>query len=512
MTGVSRRAVLRGLGLAGLATVVPAGGLAAYVWTTTSRTNVGRVRFERPLAVPPLLEGVRGPAGEVGLDLRLQAGVAELLPGRATPTWGANGPHLGPTIRVRRGDVVAARVRNDLPEATSLHWHGMKLPAVADGGPHSMIAPGAEWTPSWRVEQHAATLWYHPHPHGVTKEHVYRGVAGLLLVEDGAAAGLLPETYGVDDVPVVLQDVNIADDGALDTTGIGYGGIDIVGLLGSDILVNGTWGPVLRVVTERVRLRVLNASNSRVYDLALADGRPFHLVGTDSGLLPAPVETDHLLLSPGERAELLVGMRPGERLVLLSRPPDLQGSVIYDRLTDHLSGGDDRFELLRLDAAERLRPSPPVPSALPAADPVPPGGRERILELGDFTINGELFAMDRVDMVVPLGGPELWRIRNGQGVPHNLHIHDAAFSVVAVDGAAPPPTLGGLKDTVFVAPGSEVAVAVAFGQYPDPHVPYMFHCHLLAHEDAGMMGQFVVVEPGTEDQVDVRSAGHAGPH
>jgi FtsP/CotA-like multicopper oxidase with cupredoxin domain len=508
---LSRRGLLRGLGAAAALVVLPAGGLTAYTWVSTTRSNVGRVRFERRLAIPPLLEGER--TGErVAFGLELQTGSSELLPGRRTPTWGANGTHLGPTIRLRRGDAVTARVRNGLPEATSLHWHGMELPAVADGGPHSMIAAGAEWLPSWRVDQPAATLWYHPHPHGSTKDHVYRGIVGMLLVDDGAAADLLPRTYGVDDIPVILQDVNLAEDGSLDTTGIAYGGLDIVGLLGSEILVNGTWGPVLRVVTERVRLRVLNASNSRVYDLVLDDGRPFHVVAGDSGLLPAPVVLDHLLLSPGERAEIVVGVRPGERLLLRSRPPDLQGSVFYDRITDHLAGGDDTFELLRLDAAALLAPSPPLPAALPAAEPVPATGRVRRLELGDFTINGQIFAMDRVDMVVPIGGPELWRVLNGQGVPHNLHIHNASFTVVDVDGGPPPPELRGRKDTVFMPPGSEVGLAVSFGQHPDPTVPYMFHCHLLAHEDAGMMGQFVVVEPGTEDQVRIRPSAHDGPH
>jgi FtsP/CotA-like multicopper oxidase with cupredoxin domain len=509
VTGTSRRGLLRGLAAAGALTVLPAGALAAYAWGSTSRSNVGRVRFERRLAVPPLLEGERD-GDRVAFALDLRTGTSELLPGRRTPTWGANGAHLGPTVRLRRGDAVTARVRNGLPEATSLHWHGMELPAVADGGPHSMIAPGGEWTPSWRVDQPAATLWYHPHPHGTTKDHVHRGVAGLLLVEDGAAAGLLPRAYGVDDVPVILQDLDLTADGALDTTGIAYGGLDIVGLLGSEILVNGTWGPVLPVVTERVRLRVLNASNSRVYDLVLDDARPFHVVAGDSGLLPAPVETDHVMLSPGERVEIVVGVRPGERLLLRSRPPDLRGSVPYDRLTDHLAGGDDSFELLRLDAAAQLAPSPPLPAALPAAAPVPATGRERRLVLGDFTIDGRVFAVDRVDAVVPLGRPELWRVRNDQGVPHNFHIHNASFTVVDVDGAAPPAVLGGRKDTVFVAPGSEVALAVEFGQHPDPTSPYMFHCHLLAHEDAGMMGQFVVVEPGTEDQVRVPA--HPGPH
>ncbi|MEH0938824.1 multicopper oxidase family protein [Micromonospora psammae] len=493
----SRRRFLRLAGLAGLATVVPAGALAGHVWVTAGRGNVGRVRFERPLAVPPVATPRRDAAGRTVHELALRAGTTELLPGRSTPTWGANGSYLGPTLRMRRGDVVAPRVRNDLPEATTLHWHGMELPAVADGGPHQLVPPGGTWQPSWRIDQPAATLWYHPHPHGSTRHHVHRGLAGMILVDDDRATGLLPERYGVDDIPLVLQDRTVTDDGGTDTDGIDFGGTDIVGLLGRDVFVNGTWGPVLRVTTQRIRLRVLNASNARVYDLALADGRPFHLVGSDQGLLPAPVETDHVRVSPGERVELVVAVRPGERLLLVSRPPELGANVLYDRL----AGGDDEFHLLLLAADGQLAPSAPLPTRLPAAAPVappPPGRPDRRFDLGDFTINGRTMDLGRIDFAVPLGTTERWRIRNRQGVPHNFHVHNAAFTV----SGATAPDMRGRKDTVFVAPGAEVTLLVSFGQHADPTRPYMFHCHLLAHEDAGMMGQYVVVAPGTEDQVN----------
>ncbi|MEV4480504.1 multicopper oxidase family protein [Micromonospora coxensis] len=504
----SRRRLLRLAGLAGLATVVPAAALAGHVWVGAGRGNVGRVRFDRPLAIPPVAEGRRDDAGRMVHELTLRTGTTELLPGRTTGTWGVNGAYLGPTLRMRRGDQVAPLVRNALPEATTLHWHGMELPAAADGGPHQLVPPGGRWQPSWRVDQPAATLWYHPHPHGATRHHVHRGLAGLLLVDDGRAAGLLPERYGVDDVPVVLQDRTVRRDGSTDTDGIDFAGIDIVGLLGEDVFVNGTWGPVLRVTSERVRLRVLNASNARVYDLALADGRSFHVVAADAGLLPAPVETDRVLLTPGERVELLVAVRPGERLLLLSRPPELGANVLYDRL----AGGDDEFHLLLLAADERLTPSPPVPAALPGAPPVsapPPGRPDRHFELGDFTINGRTADLGRIDFAVPLGTTERWRISNTQEVPHNFHVHNAAFTVSGTSGGPVPPELSGRKDTVFVPPGAEVTLLVAFGQHADPTRPYMFHCHLLAHEDAGMMGQYVVVPPGTEDQV---SPTHPRPH
>nr|WP_199561857.1 multicopper oxidase domain-containing protein [Micromonospora deserti] len=306
---------------------LPAAGMAGYVWSTAYRSNVGQVSFDRPLAIPPLARGVRDAHGRLRVDLRLQTGQTELLPGKRADTWGVNGSYLGPTVRVSRGDTLAPVVRNELPEATTLHWHGMELPAEFDGGPHRMIQPGAVWQPAWRVDQPAATLWFHPHPHGRAKEHVYRGVAGLLYVDDGAAEGLLPSEYGVDDIPLIVQDKDFTPEGRLDHANIAFGGFAVTGLLGSEILVNGVWGPVLDVRTERVRLRVLNASNARIYDLVLGGGRDFHVVAGDNGLLPAPVRVDHLRLSPGERAELLVELRPGERVRLRSRPPELGANL-----------------------------------------------------------------------------------------------------------------------------------------------------------------------------------------
>jgi blue copper oxidase len=149
----------------GLVGVLGLAGLAAWFWSQADMSNVGQLRFQSQLKVPPLLEPRVDGAGRKLFDLRLQAGTSELLAGKPTETWGANGAYLGPTLRATRGDRVAVNVRNGLPEATTIHWHGMHLPAAADGGPHQPIQPGATWSPSWRIDQPAATLWYHPHPH-----------------------------------------------------------------------------------------------------------------------------------------------------------------------------------------------------------------------------------------------------------------------------------------------------------------------------------------------------------
>ena len=248
------------------------------------------------------------PDGTRVFELTAQQGTAKPAAGVSARSWGFNGARLGPTLRAARGEHVRVEVTNALDETTSVHWHGMHLPAEADGGPHQPVEPGDTWTPSWTLDQPAATLWYHPHPHGATEDHVARGLAGMFIVDDpdGEVADALPHDYGVDDVPVIVQDGNVDDGGLLEADG------------GDQLLVNGTLGPYLDVTTERVRLRLLNASVERVYDFGLSDDRPLVMIGSDGGLLPEPVETSRVRLSPGERAEVVVQMSPGEDVVLRS--------------------------------------------------------------------------------------------------------------------------------------------------------------------------------------------------
>jgi blue copper oxidase len=507
-----RRLLLGTLSL-GLIAVLGLAGLAAWFWSQADISNLSQLGFANQLKIPPLLEPRVDGAGRKVFDLRLQPGTSELVAGKRTQTWGANGSYLGPTIRATRGDQVVMNVRNDLPEPTTIHWHGMHLPAAADGGPHQPIQPGSTWSPSWTIDQPAATLWYHPHPHGATEDHVYRGLAGLFLLDDPEAGALpLPDRYGVDDIPVILQDKRFDHDGNLD---FGQSPFSPVGRLADQLLVNGTHDPHLDITSQRVRLRLLNASTARVYNVGFADDRPFELIGTDGGLLERPHRATRVPLSPGERAEIVAEFQPGEQVLLRSFPPDLG----LDGFQGRFAGADDSFDLLQVRAGPRLTPSPPVPSQLvhhrqlDEAEVV----QIRRLELnGSSRINGLRMDLGRIDQTVTAATTERWEVTNRSGNPHNFHVHGVQFKVVTYEGGTPPPTLAGWKDTTFIPPASTVRLLVQLPDYADPAVPYMFHCHLLQHEDNGMMGQFVVVQPGQpptrpsqEHRHDPRQ-GHAG--
>ncbi len=491
--------------LVGLAAVllVCGGGATAigWLWSQAALSTAGEIDFANRLAVPPLAPSKVDSNGRRVFSLTAQQGRHD-FGGGPVDTWGFNGDYLGPTLRAKRGEQVAVKVHNRLPEETSVHWHGMHLPAEMDGGPHQPVAPGDTWTPSWKVDQPAATLWYHPHPHGETAKHVYRGLAGMFIVDDPATSADLPDTYGVDDIPVIVQDKKLRDD-ELDDSPSFMGG---VGILGDTIAVNGTVAPYQPVTTERVRLRLLNGSNGRIYDFGFADGRRFALVGTDGGLLAKPHQTTRVMLSPGERAEIVVTLRPGERTVLRSFPPDLG----LDGFSGRFVGGEDTLDVLQLRAADTLTANATVPARLadvPRMDDTDAAER-RDFRLGGHNINQRQMAMNRLDAVVTKDTTEVWNVVNADGTPHSFHIHDVQFQVLTVDGAPPPPHLAGWKDTVYLTPNVEFALIMRFADYADPDTPYMFHCHVLFHEDAGMMGQFVVVEPGQRPGLPAAPAGH----
>lgn len=482
-------------GTAAVATImVVVVGVGVWFYARADQSNVGELSFANELDVPPLLEPTVEADGRKVFELDFQAGDTELIDGQLTETWGLNGTYLGPTLRAERGDQVEVEVTNGVDEPTTLHWHGMHLPAAMDGGPHQMVAPGETWSPAWEINQPAATLWYHPHLDGKTADHVYRGAAGMFILDDDEArdAGL-PDDYGIDDVPLIVQDKRFASDGSLDHSAPFMSN---VGVLGDEILVNGTHDPYFEATTSLVRFRVLNASNARVYNVGFADDRPYWLVGTDSGLLEQPHETTRLQVSPGERAEIVVEVEPGERAVLRSHAPELGASFPQDRF----DGGDDTFDLLEIRGADEVADSGSLPEALVEMDTPAEvdATTTRSFSLSNGRINGRTMDMGRIDEVVEVGTTEIWEITNDHGTPHSFHPHMIHFAVLDVDGEAPPPHLQGWKDTVYVSPGSTIRVIARFEDYADPETPYMFHCHVLSHEDHGMMGQFVVVEPGDE--------------
>ncbi|MGO2426467.1 MAG: multicopper oxidase family protein [Corynebacterium flavescens] len=451
-----------------------------------SRSITSASEFSTALPVPPLLEAARN--GDIShYSMRLQAGTSSIVPAGPSTTWGINGPFLGPTLRLKQGEKLRVDVKNDLPETTSLHWHGMRVPADADGGPHSEIAPGETWSPEWTVDQPAATLWYHPHPHGKTESHVYKGLGGFIIVDDTEEPTEFPHEYGVDDFPVIIQDKSFDESGELvEANRAG------VGMLGNTILTNGTHGAHIEVGAQRIRLRLLNGSTARTYCLGLTEDRTFELIATDGGRLAAPLQLDRILLSPGERAEILVSLNEGDTVRLRSFAHDL--GVATSRNRD--AGAEDEFDVLELQASSTLRAAPALPPTLPTATTPKESSAAQTREflLGDNTINGESMDMSRIDAVVAPNTVEIWEVENTHSQPHNFHIHDVQFRILDIDGTPSPPDLAGPKDTVYTPPGVRFRLIMEFGENRAPEIPYMFHCHLLWHEDEGMMGQFSISE------------------
>ncbi|MFF2552082.1 multicopper oxidase family protein [Nocardia sp. NPDC058058] len=486
---VSRRGFLTVVAVSSLA--LTAGCASERSGGPSSGTGPG-ADGTRPLPIPPLATATVGADGVRRFTLEAKAGSTEMRAGQSTPTWGYNGSILGPTLRATRGEQVAFTIHNALTEPTTVHWHGMHVPAACDGGPHQTIEPDGVWQPSWTVEQPAATLWYHPHPHGSTEKHVYRGLSGFFLLDDADSARLeLPKDYGVDDIPLVIQDRRLTADGALDESDPSD-----IGLLGDLIITNGIAGAHLDVTTERVRLRILNGSSGRLYNLAFSDDREFQLIATDGGLLGAPVLLRRIQISPGERVELVVEVRAGDPVTLRTLPIDQRAGIKKPAAF----GFDDTFDILRLRPAAKVKPSAPVPDSLVAIPAlVAPGTpATRTFDLRWHMINNQRMDMNRIDMTIPVDTTEVWTVRNSDDWPHNFHVHDVQFQITAVDGRTPPPELSGWKDTVYTTPGPAYTLAMRFAGHTDPTYPYMYHCHLLMHEDAGMMGQFLILAPGQQ--------------
>ena len=488
----------------GLLVIVLLAGATCY-WLMFIRVTNGGLTFENRLLIPEQLFGTVVD-GRRQLHLTVAEGSREFLPGKRTPTAGVNGPFLGPTLRLRRGEDVDLIVRNDLDEMTTMHWHGMHVPARMDGTPHQKIQPGESWTASFQVDQQAAPLWYHPHPHGNTGRHVYRGVTGLMWIDDDNSDALdLPKTYGVDDIPLVIQDRLFDDDGTF-RFALNQGAV-----YGNTMLINGTWSPFLQVESRRIRFRLLNGSNARIYYIGFDDNRVFHQIATDGGFLETPLQTNRVILAPGERAEILVDFSDGAEVVLKSYPE----AGWLETIESFFGGiGTGNLELLKIVPRPATRTSHALPERLNTiaridasraaktrpmvlGGPIQGGQGGRFAQGGPGPgppINGKIMDMERMDEVVRLGDIEIWEVDNRGGQAHPFHVHLVQFQILDRNGQPPTGAELGWKDTVLVPAGDIVRIIMPFERYADPEVPYMYHCHIMEHEDNGMMGQFLVVE------------------
>ncbi|MAC30714.1 MAG: oxidase [Erythrobacteraceae bacterium] len=461
-----------------------------------------------PLAIPELNQGIVE-QGERVFRLSISAGQKEFVPGVVSPTIGINAPYLGPTLEMRRGERVRLHVDNGLDDGATVHWHGFELPAAADGGPHQLIRPGARWSPSFEVRQRASLYWYHSHLHRGTGPQVYAGLAAPIYVRDDEEDALdLPSEYGVDDIPLIVQDRVLDNSGKLLYPQNMHA--QMMGVRGDRLYVNGTQNAVFDARTGQLRLRILNGSNARFYDFSLSGGQTMELIASDGGLLDRPHAVRSLRLAPGERAQILVDLSEGRPLSLLATSPDnsmgmmgngggMMGGGMMGRRRDD-ARTDEPFRILdiRPSGSSPRRNLPPQLAALPALDPsLAVRTRRFVLDMGmmggGMSINGASMDMNVINERVPVGQWEIWEIANASMMAHPFHIHNVQFRVIDRDGHAPPPLETGFKDTVIVNPREQVRVLLRFEEHSDPDTPYMYHCHILEHEDAGMMGQFVVV-------------------
>jgi len=498
-----------------LGTLAAGGAVYLGAGALTTREGIAKIHSPTALKIPPLQTG-RDESGTQVYDLTLQNSSTEFFKGIKTKTSGISGSYLGPTLKMRAGNKVRINVTNELGELSTLHWHGMHLPASQDGGPHQLVKSGETWSPEFEIKQKAASLWYHPHHIGKTAEHVWRGMAGMLIVEDDEADSFgLPNKYGVDDIPLVLQDRTFSSDGAMDYSP-SMPSI-MMGMIGNTPLANGTLSAFFEAKSKLLRLRILNGSNASFYNLGFADNKPFKQIATDGGLLEAPVELTRLVLAPGERAEIIVEMNNSETAVFRNYKwtatttggTNGMGGMMGGGMMGGMMGGTTpEFAFVTIRAAAKLANSPPLPANLAKIDwrketdatvtrkfdfQMNMGPRVMVGLVDSHVINGKAMKMSRIDETVKLDTTEIWEISNSSFMAHPFHVHDVQFHILDRNGKQPPQNERGRKDTVLVNPGETVRIIMKFEDYADPNSPFMYHCHILEHEDAGMMGQFVVV-------------------
>ncbi len=437
--------------------------------------------FSSRLAIPPLLEG-ESISGVLHFDLSIQEGKRSFFEGTSTNTFGVNGSFLGPTLKMKNGDAVSINYTNNLNEPTTMHGHGMHLPAVMDGGVHQVIQAGETWSAQYTVKQKACTNWYHPHLMGKTAEHVYKGIAGLMILEDEESVNLdIPKTYGVDDIPLVLQDRFFDADMELDYS---PNTMQIMrGYIGDTFLTNGVVNAFVDVQAKEIRFRILNGSNSTVYNLGFKDGRSFKQIATDNSFLESPVDLNRVTLSPGERAEIVVDMS------------NLENETIY--LKDFFQGKD--FLKINVKALEIAQTKTPESLASLKKYTIADALNSRRFTLSgsmrSFYINGVSMDKSVINEKIPVNQVEVWEVKNQMGVNHNFHIHATHFLLIERNGKTSnvADNEKGYKDTVYIPPNESVKIMVKMSDYTDKSNPYMYHCHFLEHEDAGMMGQFTVI-------------------
>ena len=471
---------------------------------------------ENALAIPTLIDSRE--AGD-NIELIIQDGGHEFFSGVRSVTKGFSQSYLGPTIRLYQGETTRISFRNQIDEPTTVHGHGLHVEGMVDGGPQSKILPGQTKVVDLPIAQEASTNWYHPHLHKKTAEHVHAGLAGLYLIEDENSQTLpLPKEYGINDIPLVVQDRTFVDQKMQPYSVTNDQIMD--GLRQETLVVNGTINAHHTVPAGWVRLRLLNGSNARFYRFFFAGDKPFYKIATEGGFLNRPVAVAQLIMSPGERNEIMIDLagHPSASLMAEFLPAD-PGGIDLQAVENPTEFGEFFSALLPQSNPVQRVVELRVDPALPAQQGTLPDqlndiefyGRDDrqaavkraitldmdmaddsgpINEQNMLSINGQPMDMNVINDRVARGNLELWTI-TAEMMPHPFHVHGVSFQILTLNGQPPAEEDRGWKDTVIVTE-EPTEIIMRFNHAATDEFPYMFHCHILEHEDAGMMGQFTV--------------------
>jgi FtsP/CotA-like multicopper oxidase with cupredoxin domain len=426
------------------------------------------------------------------------------LAGRQAYLLTYNGQVPAPRLETKPGDRVRIHLTNNLSQPTNIHYHGLHIPVTGNADNVFLhIQPEEKLTYEFQIPANhpAGTFWYHPHLHGLVAEQLFGGLAGLFIVR--GELDEIPEIKAAKEEFLVLQDFAIDDNGRLMNSG--HMSL-MMGREGDIITANGQVNPSISLPEQGLlRLRILNASTSRFYRLAL-ENHAFYQIATDGGALNEPIEVNELLLTPGQRAEVLVkGNQESGQYRLLNLPYDrgsmgmMGGGMMNGRgMMGGMMGRNNRDEPIALATVNYEAPgqSLSIPTQLTSIAALPEPQTVRSFELNHgmspvvgmaFLINGQVYSGDRLDTQVQLDTVEDWEITNTGVMDHPFHVHNNAFQVISRNGQ--PESLLAWRDTVLVPRGETVRIRIPFRKFAGKTV---YHCHILDHEDLGMMGNLMI--------------------
>ncbi len=510
---VNNVAVTTSNGFATWTATVPL-GFGTHAITATATDNAGNFTTTAPVTVngtaTPTYNPLYIPDTMTGttFNLTLDPNTKRYFAGVATNTYSYNhAPFWGPTLFMKNGDFVRINLTNNLVDTTTTHWHGFHIPAIMDGGPHQTIPPGTVWSPSFYVRNKAAMFWFHPHLHTTTQQQVTMGAGGLIIVQDDEEAALpLPRTYGVDDFPLVLTSRTFVGQGATANQ------FATTGAFGDNLLVNGTLKPQVTLPSQVVRLRFLDAEIARNHNLGFSDNRTFYVIGTDGGLLNAPVPVTRMVMGSSERYEILVNLSdlaPGSTLDLMTynsnQPAGYSGGqAATSGANGSLLNNIDFVDLHINIGAATANPINSIPATLvnnafwTAAD-VTFARTVNLNGVGGVPLNFDnlVYSPSVINQRVNYNAVEQWTLANNSNLAHTFHIHDIQFYLTSMPGGIPA-YMQGWKDSFIIPQGTSVSFIAKFDDFASNANPFMFHCHFLQHEDGGLMGQFLVQNNAVE--------------